>query len=268
MSANASQLFLLADHIKLSLLERQRAQSISSSSTTQDPSIARSLSSFLDGLEALENEVQATPDSTLQDQASELRTQYNALERQFKQSSTSASTNATITHPNDTSLADDFAHAAQVPSRKKTKDRRGRSPYRDEPDGEGASEEQDGRRDELFGSGYRDEPETPDPSQLDNQQIHEQHSQILAEQDTQLDQLGLSIGRQRELSMRIGDELDEQVAMLEDVEEGVDRHQGRLDGAKDRLGRFARKASRVDWSWYVIGGLILILLLLIVVFKR
>lgn len=266
MSANPSQLFLLADHIKLSLLERQRAKSISPSSTAQDASIARSLSSFLDSLEALENEVQATPDSTLQDQASELRTQYTELEKQFKKASAHASTNATVTSPNDASLAGDFAHASQMPS-KKTKDRRGRSPYRDDPEAGGATEEQDGRRDELFGSGYRDEPEAPDASQLDNQQIHEQHSQILAEQDTQLDQLGMSIGRQRELSMRIGDELDEQVAMLEDVEEGVDRHQGRLDSAKDRLGRFARKASGWDWSWYVIGGLILILLLLIVIFK-
>lgn len=54
--ANPAQLYLLADHIKLSLLERQRAISLSLEPTSQDGHISRSLDSMREGLEALEEE--------------------------------------------------------------------------------------------------------------------------------------------------------------------------------------------------------------------
>ena len=54
--ANPSQLYLLADHIKLSLLERQRAISLDLEPTTQDGHISRSLDSMREGIEALEQE--------------------------------------------------------------------------------------------------------------------------------------------------------------------------------------------------------------------
>lgn len=51
-----SQLFLLADHIKLSLLERQRAVSLNLEPNSQDGEISRSLDSLREGLEAAEAE--------------------------------------------------------------------------------------------------------------------------------------------------------------------------------------------------------------------
>ena len=54
--ANPSQLYLLADHIKLLLLERQRAISLDLEPTSQDGHISRSLDSMRDGLETLEQE--------------------------------------------------------------------------------------------------------------------------------------------------------------------------------------------------------------------
>lgn len=54
--ANASQLYLLADHIKLSLLERQRAISLNLEPNSQDGHISRSLESMREGVEALEEE--------------------------------------------------------------------------------------------------------------------------------------------------------------------------------------------------------------------
>ena len=54
--ANPSQLYLLADHIKLSLLERQRAISLDLEPTSQDGHISRSLDSMREGIEALEQE--------------------------------------------------------------------------------------------------------------------------------------------------------------------------------------------------------------------
>ena len=52
--SNPNQLFLLADHIKLSLLERQRAQSLDLDSGSKDGHISRSLDQFKEGLAALE----------------------------------------------------------------------------------------------------------------------------------------------------------------------------------------------------------------------
>lgn len=54
--AQASQLFLLADHIKLSLLERQRAISLKLEPNAQDGQISRSLNSLREGIEAAERE--------------------------------------------------------------------------------------------------------------------------------------------------------------------------------------------------------------------
>ena len=65
----------------------------------------------------------------------------------------------------------------------------------------------------------------------------------MVEQDDSLDRLSESIGRQRELSIQIGDELDSQGELLDDVDGMVDRSRSRLDGAKRRLNRFSRKAK-------------------------
>lgn len=62
-ASNPSQLFLLSDHIKLSLLERQRAISLNLSPNPQDGQISRSLDSFRSGIEALESQLAETPHS-------------------------------------------------------------------------------------------------------------------------------------------------------------------------------------------------------------
>lgn len=54
--SNPNQLFLLADHIKLSLLERQRAQSLDLDAGSKDGHISRSLDQFKEGLAALDQE--------------------------------------------------------------------------------------------------------------------------------------------------------------------------------------------------------------------
>lgn len=54
--SNPNQLFLLADHIKLSLLERQRAISLNLEPNSQDGHISRSLESLRAGLESITEE--------------------------------------------------------------------------------------------------------------------------------------------------------------------------------------------------------------------
>jgi len=73
--------------------------------------------------------------------------------------------------------------------------------------------------------------------------ILSQQQQLMLDQDDSLDRLSESIGRQRELSIQIGDELDSQGELLEDLDVVVDRSRSRLDGARRRLDRFSRKAK-------------------------
>ena len=158
-------------------------------------------------------------------------------------------------------MAADFNAARAKPTRTSSKSVR----FRDADD-----EADDPNRAALFP--YRDDPSTTSTpgadahADLSNEQIHAYHSRVIDEQDAQLDQLGASIGRQRELSMQIGDELDGQVMLLDDVEEGVDRHAAQFRRARGRLDRFSRKA-RENWSLSVIVVLIVILVLLIVITK-
>jgi syntaxin 8 len=56
--SNPNALLLLADHIKLSLLEQQRAKTLKLSRDSQDGHISRSLDQFREGIEALEKEQQ------------------------------------------------------------------------------------------------------------------------------------------------------------------------------------------------------------------
>lgn len=58
MAPNANQYFLLADHIKLSLLERQRAVSLKLPATAQDGQISASLESLREGIASLRTEQQ------------------------------------------------------------------------------------------------------------------------------------------------------------------------------------------------------------------
>lgn len=252
------QLFLLADHLKLSLLERQRAVSLNLEQGKDDGHISRSLSNLQEGIENLEAHQQHADD------AARLRKQYQDLYSQFH--GTAAPASPDITRPNESSLQNDFDAAQSRPSQQ----RRNKSVrFRDDPNA--PAEEQDdpvetANRAALFSDQerYRDEPSAPDQSHLDNQQIHAYHKQVLQGQDEQLDTLGASIGRQRMLGIQMGDELDEQNELLDDVQSGVDRHTSTLERAQKRLGHVARK-SRDNWSWVTIGILIVILVLLIVV---
>lgn len=254
------QLLLLADHLKLSLLERQRAKSLNLHSSTQkDAQITRSLTNFSDSLAALEAEDEPSEDLP------RLRKQYIELYAQFHGT---APPSDDATQPNDPSLAPDFAAAQRKPS---TKPASKNVRFRDDP----TAEEEDTNRTALFSSTssqqqpYTDEPPSVQQEQqgLDNQQIHAYHSRVLREQDEQLDVLGQSVGRQRLLGIQMGDELDEQNEMLGDVERGVDRHSGTLDAAQRRLGKIARKGKEGWNSWITIAILVVVLLLLIVVLK-
>lgn len=58
MSTSPHQLFLLADHVKLSLLERQRALTLNIQGSQQDGAITRSLETLRQGIEALQSQAE------------------------------------------------------------------------------------------------------------------------------------------------------------------------------------------------------------------
>ena len=270
--ASSSQLYLLADHIKLSLLERQRAISLNLEPNSQDGHISRSLESMRESLEALEKHESESGQNSDR-QAARLRQQYDDLTSQFQGFPTK--TTSSITQPNDPALSSDFARAQNTRPRPRNpsassirKNSAADSPslsksvrFTDAP----PDPDEEANRAALFP--YRDEPDAPnDQSQLDNQQIHAYHKDVLQQQDEQLDRLGESIGRQRDLSIQIGDELDDHIQMLDDVDGHVDRHQTRLDGARRQLGNVARRA-RDNKQITIILILIIILVLLIIILK-
>jgi syntaxin 8 len=272
MSTTPHQLFLLADHVKLSLLERQRAKSLNLPSGThhQDGPLTRSLESLRQGIEALHAQAEEQESiggdvKLLNHQLSQLQSQYTELDNQFNASSAAAAaaaTSNTLVPTNDPLPSS--TSSARNSSSSANKNVRFNTPYRDEePD-----DQETANRNKLFPSQqqqqapYTDDP-TTDQSSLTNTQIHTYHKQVLSQQDTQLDTLGQSISRQRLLGIQMGDEMDAQNAMLDDVERGTDRFQTNLDRARGRLGKVARKAKD-NWSWVTIACLMLILVLLLV----
>lgn len=219
--------------------------------------------------------------AALSDTLPGLQKQLDDLTSQFHGFS-SPGTTSTLTHPNDPTLAADFAHANTTTTKKAGSLRNGTTSggssthktvrFQDNrATKNNNNDDEDANAAALFNQPYRDDPDAPAgyrdaAADMDNVQVHAHHSRILAEQDEQLDRLGESISRQRELSMQIGDELEDQVAMLEDQEALVDRHQSRLDRARKSLGKIARTAGESK-QMVAIVVLIVILVLLIAVLK-
>lgn len=262
---NPSQLFLLADHIKLSLLERQRAISLDLEPNSQDGEISRSLDSLREGIEAVEAECSRLENANdeeapaMRDQLGHLQTQFRDLSTQFHGHDSSEGSADPLSEAQFTNVKNSSPDLKQpIPQHPPSKSVR----FMDS-----AAEEEDLNRRHLF-QPYRDSPSPSgvDQTDMSNQQIHEHHSDVMREQDEQLDRLGESIGRQHQLSIQIGDELEGHVALLDDMDGHVERHQGRLNGARRRLDKIRRSAGD-NWSMMTIIGLIIVLVILIVLLK-
>ncbi|KAK6497678.1 hypothetical protein TWF481_012083 [Arthrobotrys musiformis] len=285
MATNADRLVLLADHIKLSLLERSRAISLKLEPNTADAYITRSLETLRQGIEQLEQEqTRLEQDGELsskslqerEDVLIKLRSHYDTLTSQF--TSQSDSTTSSSSSPID--LTNVTAKKGLDPNS---------LPYTDDPDqgrhhkasrGLASYTDDDAptSRESLMGSNadltastrkskqVRFSDSLVDTSDMSNTQVFTLHQRIIEEQDDTLDRLSESISRQRELSIQIGDELDSQGELLDDLDDGVDRAQRRITGARKRLDTFARKAKD-NGSMVTIVVLIIVLVLLIALLK-
>ncbi len=88
---------------------------------------------------------------------------------------------------------------------------------------------------------------------------------MLKEQDDHLDQLGTSISRLKQMSHRIGGELGDQVALLDDFGEEMTHTESRMDNAMRRAARLLHiDSSRSQWC--AIGGLLIALFIILILF--
>ncbi|KAL5021090.1 hypothetical protein ScPMuIL_000245 [Solemya velum] len=85
--------------------------------------------------------------------------------------------------------------------------------------------------------GTQDEPE--EYRDMSNQDVRQTQQQIIAEQDKGLESLSHVIGRQKQMALDIGDEVDAHNEILDDINEHVDR-------TKDRLLKETRHITIVD----------------------
>ncbi|KAL0633999.1 hypothetical protein Q9L58_007100 [Maublancomyces gigas] len=266
-STTADRLGLLHEHVRLSLLERKRAQSLKLEPDSRNThEITRSLDTLLAGIEQLEKEQkQFEEGGDLSSQALReredilirLRSQYDDLHSQFTTPSTPP---PGLTLSSSSSSVLGFLHP-NVPSRRtEIDDSEAREALM------GLRETPSALRGNKGNKTVRFSDTLVNTDELDNHQVLQLHRRVMDEQDQSLDRLSQSIRNQRELSIQIGDELESHVQLLGDVDDVVDRHQERLDGAKKRLGNVA-KTAKDHVSLVVIAVLIIILVLLIVILK-
>ncbi|KAL5504988.1 hypothetical protein ACEPAH_7651 [Sanghuangporus vaninii] len=113
---------------------------------------------------------------------------------------------------------------------------------------------------------YSDEPPPSPDRDVAPAEVLEQQRLLMEEQDEHLDHLSRSVGRQRDISLQINDELSVHNGLLSELEEEVDETHGRLGRARKRLERFSR-GVKGNLSTYMIAALIFVLLILIIIFK-
>uniref|UniRef100_A0A8C4S6B0 Syntaxin 6 n=1 Tax=Erpetoichthys calabaricus TaxID=27687 RepID=A0A8C4S6B0_ERPCA len=101
-----------------------------------------------------------------------------------------------------------------------------------------------------------------------SQFIEDQQSQqqlIMEQQDDQLELVSGSIGVLKNMSQRIGQELDEQAVMLDDFSHEMDSTQSRLDNVMKKLAKVSHMTSDRR-QWCAIGILLTILLVVLILF--
>jgi len=86
--------------------------------------------------------------------------------------------------------------------------------------------------------GARPPPQETDVTRpLDDQGLMQLQQDKIGQQDTQLEQLTTMLQRQKHLGIAIGNEIEEQNAMLDDLNDGVDRFGVKMAGARKQLKR-------------------------------
>jgi syntaxin 8 len=95
-----------------------------------------------------------------------------------------------------------------------------------------------------------------DTDLLDVGQIRQHQQQMIAEQDRGLDALSRVIGRQKQIAIDIGNEVDTQNEIIDDITDHVDQTNVRLIRETKHV-RVIDKKSNTCWMWIVIVLLVI-----------
>lgn len=225
----SGRLRLLAQQLRISITERNRLLAMGVEPVHDDEDEMRhSLGTLRQGIEGLDDNGTAYKSDAIQDDLDFLRTEFRELQ---------------VLYGIDQSDLEDIGASIAVP-------------YHDDADYS---------RRMLLPERLRKSVRFTDSladSNLDNGDLLQLQSQVMREQDSSLDTLSVSISRQRELSIQIGNELDEQGEILEDVDTMVGRSSTRLDHARNRLTTLSRKAKEHNHLLAIVILVIILILLL------
>ncbi|KAA0190265.1 Syntaxin 6 [Fasciolopsis buskii] len=98
---------------------------------------------------------------------------------------------------------------------------------------------------------------------VESDPLNEQQ-RMIHEQNAQLDQLGTSISTLKGISRRIGDELEDQVGLLDDFNSEMVHTESRLDQATKRTARLLHLGTdRRQWCAIVILTVTLLIILIL-----
>jgi len=111
-------------------------------------------------------------------------------------------------------------------------------------------------------SGWGDSDEDDYTRDMSVPQIKQQQYQALEEQDRGLEALSHVISRQKNLAQVIGNEVDYQNELIDDITDHVDRTRDRIHGETNRVRTIDRKDNTCGY-WTVI--LILLVIIIIIV---
>ncbi|XP_062515032.1 syntaxin-6-like [Corticium candelabrum] len=93
----------------------------------------------------------------------------------------------------------------------------------------------------------------------------QQQQQMINQQDEQLDVVGQSVGVLKQMGEQIGDELEEQAVMLDDLDNDMDRTDNKLKGVMRKVDR-ALKLSDDKKQCCVILVLVIIIVVIVILF--
>ncbi|ORX57454.1 hypothetical protein DM01DRAFT_1227050 [Hesseltinella vesiculosa] len=104
------------------------------------------------------------------------------------------------------------------------------------------------------------------PESLEDEQILQLQQRVMDDQDENLDHLSLAVGRQRELGLLIGEELESHIRLIDETEEMADRTDERLRRARKRLDYVGRKVKD-NKSVCIVIALIFVFFILLALFR-
>ncbi|KAJ3035821.1 hypothetical protein HDU99_010551, partial [Rhizoclosmatium hyalinum] len=90
---------------------------------------------------------------------------------------------------------------------------------------------------------------------------------IMKEQDQQLEGVAVTISNMKEIAQVMNQEIDDQTALLEDLDVQVDSTQGKLDMGMKRLKAFIDANADSKQQWTICCLIIALVVLVIIVFS-